>query len=263
MHKKTNTLLNQKDKKKRAEGEDYKPDDILDFEQLEQIIKTSSRHCSEKNSTKFSCILSNFLSESGFPSVDKAIALLSDCREITRCKNAIEKDKFLYEEFRNSIVNFHEVLKDNLEEDEEKCLEDSLLEAEQDVLHCLPCYIENNKSSIIGKRISDKEDSTKGSKKKRGRFFHEFLVISKVNNYKPIKVCRRCWSHLFGFSKWKLEQASFKIKDTNNIRPNPTNIDIYDDKTYHDFSHDENMAIFKELGVGQKQCKNYYKSYQL
>lgn len=257
MHKQTNTIVNKKEKKRRIESEDFAGGSLLNFDELNGIIKRTNKECSVRQEDKFSCILSNFITESGFPSYDKAITLIQECREVTRCKNAEEKDKFLLEEFRNSITNFHEVLNADDPQDEEQIIDENLAEAELELLKCLPCYNESFGGSLqdFGGEIKTKSKKIKTVKIKKAKFNHVFTIIAKTNYFIPIKVCRMCWSNLFGFSKWKLDQASLKLRETNSTRPNLTKVDIFDDKSYHDFSHKENLNMFKDLGVGQKQGK--------
>lgn len=254
MHKHNNTIIASKEKKRKNDEDNFQPDQTLNFDQLESIIKLSNKKCSERWKHNYSCILGNYITNSGLPSMDKSIALLQECREITRSKNSIEKDTFLFEELRKSITNWQDVLKSEDPDDEEELLQDNLLEAENEVLSCFPCVEKTNVNRDPNKKSQQQNKVTKiVDHNKKGKFHHQFVVLSKENNFIPMKVCRMCWSHLFGFSKWKLDQAAFLIKDSNRVRPNTQKIDIYDDKTYHDFSHQESLKSFKDLGVGQKQ----------
>ena len=80
-----------------------------------------------------------------------------------------------------------------------------------------------------------------------------YIQCNKTGN-RPVPVCRMCWTKANHFTKYMMDNAASKIKKSGSDRPNPNNVNDYDDSTYHDLSHQQTMDSFLAVeGVGQYQ----------
>ena len=290
MYKRTNTIVSSKEKTRLAGkdvDEEFGGRNIPDSEELIKILLESQRKCysrkSKNRDTNKGCIFercSNGLnSGSNNISFDRALSFIRECRETISAKLDSEINTFFMESFRNSIQNFDEVFRpigeDSMDEEEKETIE--LVEAEEAVraIICGDCittknnteakdenensgssYSVNSSSTII-------ENNNRRSKRQKHKtpkkFKHKFFIRPECLAFKAVEVCKSCWRFLYGFSRHKINSASKRLKETNKIRPNPNNVELYDDKTYHDFSAEKTMDAFLKVDskVGFKEGMSY------
>jgi hypothetical protein len=99
----------------------------------------------------------------------------------------------------------------------------------------------------------DAEISIEKGRRKTNQFKYEFEVRAKVLDFLPKKFCRNCWSSLYKFTKYRMDEASRNMKAYNAMRLNPDKVAKYNDNTYHDFSYNETFDLFINAGTGVKQ----------
>jgi hypothetical protein len=64
----------------------------------------------------------------------------------------------------------------------------------------------------------DAEKSNEKGRKKTNQFKYEFVVRAKVLNFLPKKICRNCWSSLYKFTKYRMDEAAKNMKAYNAMR---------------------------------------------
>jgi len=190
-------------------------------------------------------------------SADKANEFIRVSRD-TVPKDKDGRDIFFMEEYRKSVQNFSSVLSSDEEDfDEEDYIEFMINSTEDDLMQCLPCYDPAKaqaNSSLPTESIFSKSLLTYNAKT-TSRFKHKFVLRNRITKFRDVEVCRYCWAGALGFSKWKIDAAALRMKETKSDRPNSHRVVNYDDTTFHDYTYNDSMKLFEALKVDHETGK--------
>jgi hypothetical protein len=214
-------------------------------DELAVSLKTLKEHCKGKSGR--CCVFDQSADPAVRPSTDKAYELISECFACKESKDKDEATEFFVAEYNFSILNFHEVLDATDEgmdlKDEEMEGVDEIEQLRQRVITCITCGEDPSTNALPAPAPSAP----------RKRFAFDFRIQNRATNYMRKPVCPSCWRGLYGFSKYKMAMQSTKLKESNSMHPNPHPVSQYNDRTLHDFSHKDTVAMLTENGTGVLQ----------